>query len=315
MKLPGNVFPKYLRGSGMFLVLFVTAVLFAAGSSMAGIPDETCADCHDTEGFHNTPHGTYFGKDSKLMEYGCESCHGSALEHIEEGDPELIINPANQDQFGGDLLCLSCHKGQHMDDWQFSAHNAADVGCTGCHTIHTTEITSVKKSSPELCYDCHSTVRAASYMLSHHPIAEGKLDCQDCHNVHGGFTPFVQDFSKNELCFSCHAEKEGPFVYEHSPVVEDCMMCHSAHGSVANNLLKQNEPALCLNCHSMHFHATVTGTDQEFAPNANLEREMVSTRDAFKKGMLTKCTQCHNQVHGSDMPSQTISTGGNALTR
>ena len=54
-------------------------------------------------------------------------------------------------------------------------------------------------------------------MPSHHPIAEGKLDCQDCHNIHGGSTSFVQDFSKNELCYSCHAEKEGPFVYEHSP--------------------------------------------------------------------------------------------------
>jgi len=92
MKQIGNICPKKWL---MFLVMFVAAVFFTAGSSIAGVPNETCAGCHENaEGFHNTPHGTYFGKDSKLMEYGCESCHGSALEHIEAGDPEKIINPA-----------------------------------------------------------------------------------------------------------------------------------------------------------------------------------------------------------------------------
>lgn len=173
----------------------------------------------------------------------------------------------------------------------------------------------MKKATPDLCYDCHSEVRAASYMPSHHPVAEGKMTCQDCHNPHGGTVSFAMDDSPRELCFTCHAEKEGPFVYEHAPVNEDCMLCHTPHGSVADNLLVQAEPTLCLNCHGMHFHAAVESVDGAFSVPQAPERAGVAPSDGWKRGMLTKCTQCHSEIHGSDLPSQSISNGGNALTR
>ena len=121
--------------------------------------------------------------------------------------------------------------------------------------------------------------------------------------------------SNRELCLSCHADIEGPHVYEHAPVTEDCGICHDAHGTVADKLLKQTEPALCLNCHAMHFHATVVSYDGDFTVPQAPERAGTSTPDAWKSGMLTKCTQCHTAIHGSDLPSQATSTGGNALTR
>jgi predicted CXXCH cytochrome family protein len=108
---------------------------------------------------------------------------------------------------------------------------------------------------------------------------------------------------------------EGPFIYEHPPVTEDCMICHTPHGSVANSLLKQGEPALCLNCHSMHFHAGIVGVDGEFDTPQAPERGGFSTPDAWKRVMLTKCTQCHSEIHGSDLPSQSISGQGRSLTR
>lgn len=302
------------------IVLPVAVLVFGfmlSGSLSAGVPNSVCADCHEiSETFHNTPHGVYFSEDAELAEQSCEACHGSAVDHVNEGDPELIINPGKSDQFGSSMLCLNCHDGHQYDDWAFSPHNTAGVNCASCHTIHAEYSgTATKKSSPELCYDCHSDVRAAAYMPSRHPIAEGKMECQDCHNVHGGTTAFVQDFTGKELCYSCHADKEGPFVYEHAPVEEDCMMCHSPHGTVANNLLKQSEPALCLNCHAMHFHATVEGIEGTFTPPAEPDRVTESTRESWEAGMLTKCTQCHTAVHGSDLPSQAMSTGGNTLTR
>jgi mono/diheme cytochrome c family protein len=84
---------------------------------------------------------------------------------------------------------------------------------------------------------------------------------------------------------------------------------------VADNLLKQQEPTLCLNCHSMHFHAGVVGVDGEFDTPQAPDRGGVSTPDAWKRVMLTKCTQCHTEIHGSDLPSQSISGQGRALTR
>ncbi len=300
----------------LLLLVVMGAGFGVAGNAGADVPNDVCANCHEqTETFHQTLHGIYFSEDSDLMEYGCESCHGSAVEHIDEGDPEKIINPANRDQFGGDYLCLNCHRDHQFDEWSFSAHNGANVGCSGCHTIHVPAEQSVKNDAPELCYGCHTNVRAAAFMPSRHPIAESKMSCIDCHNVHGGQTSFARNFTNRELCFSCHAEKEGPFVYEHAPVNEDCMICHTAHGSVANNLLKQAEPALCLNCHPMHFHATIVGLDGTFVPPADSSLTVNSTPDGWKRSMLTKCSQCHSSVHGGDLPSQSISTGGNALTR
>jgi DmsE family decaheme c-type cytochrome len=166
-----------------------------------------------------------------------------------------------------------------------------------------------------MCYDCHTDKKAASFMPSHHPIAEGKMSCQDCHNPHGGETSFTLGDSGRELCFSCHADVEGPHVYEHAPVNEDCGLCHDPHGTVADNLLKQSEPALCLNCHAMHFHATVESVPGDFEVPLAPERAGTSSLDSWKRGMLTKCTQCHTAIHGSDLPSQATSTGGNALTR
>jgi len=300
----------------LLLLLSLLSAILLALPSVAAVPDDVCAGCHEmAEEFHATAHGTYLAGSASWSNHTCETCHGSAVEHIEDGDPAKIINPAKSDQFGSSVLCLTCHNDHTFDQWSFSSHQIADVGCASCHVVHESGTTSIKKGDPELCYDCHSEIRHETYMPSAHPIAEGKMQCGDCHNVHGGETTFQQTSSSRELCFSCHAEVEGPFVYEHAPVNEDCMICHSPHGTVADKLLKQSEPALCLNCHAMHFHATVVGSDGPFQPPADSTIIVNSTTDGWSKGFLTKCTQCHDAVHGSDHPSQTISTGGNALTR
>ncbi|MBU8932659.1 MAG: DmsE family decaheme c-type cytochrome [candidate division Zixibacteria bacterium] len=318
MTIANKAGPRFGTAVPIILLIVVGSVLCCAITSVGGVPDETCADCHDelVAAFEQTTHGTYFGEIGRMEGQSCESCHGSALEHVEEGEPESIINPAKHDEFGGTQLCLTCHDGHTFDNWMFSGHSAAGVTCADCHTVHQAHSSKTSTTTTELCYGCHTQVRAESFMPSRHPIAEGKMSCLDCHGVHGEDAPLAQNGTGRELCFGCHAEKEGPFVFEHAPVSEDCMMCHTAHGSVANNLLKQNEPALCLNCHPMHFHATVDGLDGSFTPPATApDRTTMSTPDGWKTGMLTKCTQCHTTVHGTDLPSQSITTGGGALTR
>ena len=138
--------------------------------------------------------------------------------------------------------------------------------------------------------------------------------CADCHDPHSDrFQHTVAGDRGTDLCFTCHAKHEGPFIYEHTPVVEDCGICHTPHGSVANNLLKQNEPFLCLQCHQTHFHATIPGIEGDFTSLDGYSG--TSSRDASKQAFLTKCTQCHTEVHGSDLPSQSISGQGTGLTR
>lgn len=319
--MTGSVRMRALRGS--LSVRLATLLALACTPSafvLAGdIENDICAGCHDdvAAAFGTTAHGVYFSSRPAYSQYSCESCHGSGLKHVEDPTKENIINPARSDQFGSSMLCLGCHDGSSMDGWAFSAHNGADVNCASCHNSHASYGTpaALVKEAPGLCYDCHSDVRAQTMMPSRHPIAEGKLACSDCHNPHGGAARLTQDFTGRELCFTCHADKEGPWIYEHAPVNEDCGMCHTPHGSVANNLLIQNEPTLCLNCHAMHFHATVESNEGPFIVPQDRSRDSYSTADGWKRGMLTRCTSCHSMIHGTDMPSQSISTGGNALTR
>lgn len=308
-----------MAGIVLLLVMIPTIPLHAAGdppadASMVG--SDVCADCHNeiSTAFGSTVHGLGFAGERMSAGITCESCHGPGSAHAEDGEVTLIINPAGTNQFDVNQTCLGCHNTDKFDGWMFSTHGSADMNCSSCHKIHTDEHYKMK-STPDLCYDCHADVRAAFNMPSHHPVSEGRMECQTCHSIHGGDADFSQDFTTREMCFSCHPEKEGPFVYEHAPVSEDCMTCHTPHGTVANNLLKETEPVLCLNCHAMHFHATVESRDGVFTVPMAPERTLATTEDGWKRGMLTKCTQCHTEIHGTDMPSQAVSTGGSSLTR
>jgi DmsE family decaheme c-type cytochrome len=308
-----------LMGRVIIATLLALGGLFTSASTNAPgwVDDGDCADCHAdiSETFPNTSHGTYLRGSAAPDNGACQSCHGPGGAHVDSEDPADIINPLKLDVISGESTCLACHADHVREDWMMSDHRIAGVQCADCHQVHAVKDVNNYKRPTERCYECHSEVKAASFMPSRHPIAEGKMECSDCHNVHGGSNEFEMNGTARESCLNCHAQQEGPFVFEHPPVNEDCLICHTPHGSVADFLLKQAEPSLCLSCHSMHFHAGVEGVDGEFSTPNDPDRAGVSTPDAWKKVMLTKCTQCHSEIHGSDLPSQSISGQGKALTR
>jgi predicted CXXCH cytochrome family protein len=88
----------------------------------------------------------------------------------------------------------------------------------------------------------------------HHRVNEGLVQCSDCHNVHGTTTiRQVRTLPNGDaVCFKCHADKRGPFVYEHVPVkTEGCSSCHTPHGSTNPRLLRVSTVNLmCLQCHT-----------------------------------------------------------------
>ena len=58
------------------------------------------------------------------------------------------------------------------------------------------------------------------------------MTCSSCHNVHGSTNVRLlrAGTTIDESCTSCHAEKRGPFLWEHAPVAESCTTCHDPHG-------------------------------------------------------------------------------------
>jgi DmsE family decaheme c-type cytochrome len=282
------------------------------------VGEETCRACHEAiaDSFMVGIHGTAKEFEApKAAVWGCESCHGPGSIHAEGGEPESILNPSRQEAPLAARLCLQCHRTGEMRGFEGTEHAMNELNCTSCHVMHGAQRSGlVTEKEPELCYSCHSDVKGKVYMPSRHPIREGHMLCSDCHNHHSGeYTDILPGERSTDLCLKCHASMQGPFVYEHAPVTEDCSICHDPHGAVANSMLKQNEPFLCLQCHQMHFHATLEGIEGEYTTLEGYSG--ISQHDSSKRAMLTKCTQCHSEIHGSDLPAQAISGQGKALTR
>lgn len=306
---------------------------------------EVCAGCHaDLVGnFGLSPHGRL--KEFELRGAGgrCESCHGPGSKHVEEsGNADFISGFKGAEALESARACSSCHSDNAAMDWKGSEHAMAGVSCANCHGIHKAHAAgasplmrqlagsnplpvsrkapppraSLLKAEPELCYDCHRDKRARMNYTSHHPVREGRMQCSSCHNTHGSQTGHLLRNAESEkaFCTNCHPSKQGPFVFEHAAVEEGCNVCHNPHGTVADNLLKQNEPFLCLQCHEAHFHLGREGaTSPVMLPSGGSANP--NGLSGWRQAFGAKCTQCHSQIHGSDLPSQSITSRGKALTR
>jgi DmsE family decaheme c-type cytochrome len=227
----------------------------------------------------------------------CQVCHGDATAHMESADPAKVQNPAKLSAVEASETCLKCHQNQkHQMFWRGSQHDLAGNGCLSCHSVHhaKSEQSLLKASKQaDICFTCHQNIRKAQLQRSTHLFRDEhlrtRIDCASCHNVHGTQTEkLIAANSINDKCYSCHAEKRGPFLWEHSPAKENCMVCHSPHGSNQPKLLTRRAPMLCQSCHIQGRHQTVAGR-----PNSlwNINRS---------------CLNCHPQVHGSNHPSGVI---------
>jgi len=301
-------------GAGVVLALALAgAPAFVSAEEPAGAPEytpkgaDTCLKCHD-EGsrvpvvdIFRTAHGRKSDARTPFAQLQCESCHGPGAEHARKkpvGDPQGPIRtfgphartpPAEQDG-----ACLQCHAGASRAHWPGSAHESAGVPCAACHTVHATA--DRVRSAPTqtaVCGTCHARQRAASLGAFAHPLRDGRMACSDCHAVHGGVAAaLLAGPTVNDTCFACHADKRGPFLWEHAPVAEDCTLCHAPHGAPHRGMLTQRPPLLCQQCHAQAGHPSLALTSNGLpsaAPSAFL--------------LVNGCANCHSQVHGSNHPS------------
>jgi DmsE family decaheme c-type cytochrome len=259
------------------------------------VGSQVCETCHEDVYKHweKTPHWkTTLNTRQGPSHQGCEGCHGPGEAHVAAGgDPTKIIKLSKLSAKDLDARCMTCHAGgtQHMNAIN-SIHAENGVSCIDCHSIHhaTTPEHLLAKSQPQLCYGCHLTQQAQFNMPFHHRVNEGLIQCTDCHNVHGTEGPKQVRMASTQdaVCFKCHMDKQGPFVYEHAPVkVDGCTSCHTVHGGPNPHMLKvSNVNLLCLQCH--------TTSSFSGAPGAPSFHNQASFFQA--------CTLCHSQIHGSN---------------
>ncbi len=281
-----------------------TASLLEGSYSRKGA--DTCLACHDdqiTLAVFRNGHGIPSNRNSPFGhgQLQCEACHGPGDAHsgrVRRGKerPALI-------EFGSDRatpvsvqndMCLACHKSDSGVAWHASAHDSSSVACADCHTSHAARdgvLTTTGQA--QVCDDCHSAQRIAGLKPFAHPVDEGKMNCGACHSIHDGDGEHqLSRPTLNQTCYQCHAEKRGPFVWEHAPVAEDCSVCHDAHGSNHPGMLTQRGPFLCQACHSQAGHPSLAN-DAGGLANASPSKYLLGQN----------CMNCHSQVHGSNHPS------------
>lgn len=256
------------------------------GATFVNDPD-TCRGCHEApmHGYAGTAHAKAFGARPPATTGECESCHGPRSKHVENPTAELALDATSRAQA---TICLQCHEGGSRFGWKAGPHQANDVSCTSCHSVMEKKSERALLAGPtarDTCLTCHAEVRADLNKMSHHPVREGRIDCQSCHNVHGSTPSLLARSTINDTCYTCHAEKRGPFVWEHAPARENCANCHVAHGSNQRNLLTGKDPFLCLTCHSYGGHINLPRYNRVSNP--------------YGSG----CSNCHVSMHGSNHPS------------
>ncbi len=293
----------------------------AAKQQMAPV----CANCHEAQwtSIDLSPHGAKSDADGGM----CQACHGDASQHLKDPTKNKLANPFAK---GGTAdartaVCMTCHSGnRNLAFWTSGKHQLNEVTCSNCHSIHGTKlapsinkfVTTFLPNQADICANCHQPIRAATLKPSHHPIPEGKVKCSDCHNPHGAITPsMLKQPTINDQCYSCHADKRGPYVFNHPPVEENCATCHNPHGSVHAKLLNESAPNLCQDCHDWSRHPgtiygaagayncqpgdnTVSGGVAICAPN----RTGQPNPSVNNRLVSRACMNCHSAIHGSNAP-------------
>jgi len=267
---------------------------------------DSCIACHDDAETLALFRGKHAVPTDPRGPFGhgqlqCEACHGPGGEHSarirrgEERPPVLLFGshePTEVSMQNG--MCLGCHSADAGFGWHGGPHDDNDVACADCHVSHTGVDPVLRTATqPEVCYDCHQLQRSETLKAFAHPLAVGKMDCSGCHSPHGETTELqLVRQTLNDTCYQCHAEKRGPYVWEHEPAAEDCGLCHAPHGSNHPGMLTQRAPLLCQSCHSQAGHPSIAQDADGIASG---------TPSQYLLGQ--NCMNCHEQVHGSNHPS------------
>ena len=283
-----------------------------AEGAYTGMAPEICLECHGetsarpaheiltTTMARKADPGTPFGGEN----HSCETCHGPSMAHVEsQGDeaPGFRFDASSTAE-EKNSTCINCHQDEGRLHWAGSSHGLEGLACVDCHDVHASDDPVLAlETQPEVCFGCHKEQRATFLRQSRHPVQTssnafshtGLMACTDCHNTHGSDGPGnLKRNTVNETCYDCHAEKRGPFLWEHQPAREDCTNCHSPHGSNHPDMLVARSPWLCQQCHAAPFHPSgaYSGLD---VPPAGIDQRVVGKN----------CLNCHNKVHGSNHPS------------
>jgi predicted CXXCH cytochrome family protein len=205
-----------------------------------------CTTCH-------SPHAA--DKPNLLVDDAgslCRTCH-------DPGDANL--QRAHHSFPAQSLNCVSCHNphGSTQAHLIRSKPHAVFSGCARCHEATGPKPQALQASVPDLCYRCHSTVRASVQQQGVHKALQQPKACVICHNPHSADeSGLIKGGDERAVCLSCHKAikdqaQRSVSIHPLKAGGGRCTICHSPHQSGNAHLLKAADVnAVCGKCHEGH---------------------------------------------------------------
>ncbi len=267
------------------------------------VGEDTCLTCHEQQSYKGTAHALKGDVRTPAATHGCESCHGPGQAHVDAGGDKTKIKTFKAlSPVEANAVCTTCHtRGAHLL-WESSAHENRNVTCVTCHSVHGAKSDAAllkAKTEADTCAVCHRDKVQKLQRSAHMPVQagaarEGKMACSSCHNPHGSTNVRLLKAgqSVNDSCLTCHAEKRGPYLWEHAAVAESCTSCHDPHGSSNDRMLVAKQPFLCQRCHVTARH-----------PPTIYDNYVRNNTTGANRILARSCTVCHQNIHGSNAAS------------
>ena len=179
-------------------------------------------NCHEKQ--NSTILLTGHGASNDASGSACQSCHGDASAHLQDpvkNKPADVIGSKTASGAEKSAVCLALPQrsararelvGREAPQGRRDAASTA-TRSTARSRRATTARSRARSSPPrrtrrpsrqlvyKRCIECHTDVRGEILKPSHHPIIEGKVGCQDCHEPHGSLLKAsLKNDSLNDLC-------------------------------------------------------------------------------------------------------------------
>lgn len=228
--------------------------------------EESCENCHASNGnvHPDAEKGFDLADNVPTLCFYCHEEYSQKNIHapVESGECSMCHNSHSSDnpkllnQSRTDKLCFECH------DLEIPATDIVHIpvkkgSCNDCHDSHQSNNKSfLTKKTPELCFNCHSSVKEQMQMRKLHAPFEDA--CSNCHQPHSAAEKGLIMEKTSSLCYNCHSDiqeglEDSKFV--HTPMTDEksCNNCHSPHASSENAILINAEKDLCLSCHNKTY--------------------------------------------------------------